>query len=74
MPNRFEADFLANTITDKKSGSSQSYDSPRMTLLASVLFNAPTEHLIRCTSCMWAGPTSESECLSCGETKIRRLD
>jgi hypothetical protein len=42
MANRFEADFLTNTLTDRESGSSQSYDSPKMTLLASVLFNAPT--------------------------------
>ena len=79
MTSRFRPDFQSNTVTDKRTGVSQSYDSSTLTMLAAVLFNnmdkQTNEHWIHCPTCQWEGvSTISTDCLDCGETMTRRTD
>ncbi len=76
---RFSPEFVGNTLTDRKTGVSQTYDNATMTMLAAVLFNnmdkASNEHWIQCPTCQWEGVSyTSTQCLDCGETMTRRTD
>jgi len=76
---RFKPNLKDNTLTDTKTGVSQSYNNTTMTMLAAVLFNnmgdLANEHWIQCPTCQWEGVSNiSSQCLDCGETMTRRTD